>query len=108
MKLRRILKFVGVGVGLVLTIVAFFVVWNWRQLSAFPALPSSYEAKELCSCLFVEGRTQAECEAFVRQDVVPIDGRTFDMEGKSVTVRALWTETRAHHVSPRVGCVLDP
>ncbi|MEZ4448480.1 MAG: hypothetical protein R3B09_03295 [Nannocystaceae bacterium] len=106
--IRKILKYFGIAVGIVLALVAVFVLLNWSQLSAFPRLPSSYEAKELCSCLFVEGRTQEHCEAFIRQDVVPIDGRTYDMEGKSVTVRALWTESRAHHVSPRVGCVLDP
>ena len=53
-------------------------------------------------------KTQEQCEGFIRQDVVSIDGRSYDMDGKSVTVRALWTESRAHHVSARAGCVLDP
>lgn len=108
MKVRKILARLGMGLGVVLALVAGFVLWNWAQLSAFPGLPSSYEAKELCSCLFVEGRTEEQCEGFIRQDVVSIDGRTYDMDGKSVTVRALWTESRAHHVSARAGCVLDP
>lgn len=108
MKIRKILKYIGLAIGLVLALIAVFVLANWPQLSAFPGLPSAYEAKELCSCLFVEGRTQEQCEGFIRQDVVPIDGRTYDIEGKAVTVRALWTERRAHHVSARAGCVLDP
>lgn len=105
--MKRALKFFGVGLGTVIALALAFVAYNWSMLSVFPDLPSSYEAKELCSCLFVEGRSQADCEAFIRQDVVSIDGRDFDMEGKAVTVRALWNENRAHYVSPRHGCVLD-
>ncbi|MCX4242194.1 hypothetical protein [Paraliomyxa miuraensis] len=106
-KLPKLLVLLGKLLGVVLVLVAMFVAWNWSQLSAFPELPSSYEAKELCSCLFVEGRDQQHCEGFIRQDVVPIDERSYDMEGKAVSVRALWVETRAHYVSPRAGCVID-
>lgn len=105
--MKRALKIIGLGLGLVLAVVAGFVLYNWSMLSAFPGLPSSYEAKELCSCLFVEGRSQAECEGFIRQDVVGIDGRDYDLTGKAVTVRALWTSNRARYASPRHGCVLD-
>lgn len=104
---KKALKAVGMGLGVILVLVGIFVAWNWQALSAFPTLPAGYEAKELCSCLFVEGRPQPECEAFIRQDVVPIDGRSFDMEGKSVTVTALWNTRRAHYVSERFGCVID-
>ena len=104
---RRVLKFIGIGLGVLLGLVAIFVAWNWPALSAFPSLPAGYEAKELCSCLFVEGRPQPDCEAFIRQNVVPIDGRSFDMEGKAVTVTALWNTRRAHFVSERFGCVID-
>ncbi|MEZ4385870.1 MAG: hypothetical protein R3A79_31415 [Nannocystaceae bacterium] len=105
--MRKALKILGAVVGCVVAAAAVFVLFNWSTLSTFPAMPSSYEAKELCSCLFVEGRAQADCEAFVRQDVVAIDSRVYDMEGKRVRVRALWSESSAHYVSPRYGCVLD-
>ncbi len=105
--MRKVFKIVGIVVGLVLAAAATFLLLNWSTLSSFPALPSSYEAKELCSCLFVEGRTQGECEAFIRQEVVGIDGRDFDMDGKRVTVMALWPENSAHYVSRRHGCVID-
>ncbi len=106
--MKKALKVVGIGLGVLLLAVLMFVLLNWKHLRAFPRLPSGYEAKELCSCLFVEGRSQPECEAFIRQSVVPIDSRSFDMEGKKVTVTALWTSRSAHWVSPRYGCVLDP
>ena len=104
---KRILKIVGIGLGVIVGLVALFVAWNWKALSAFPSLPAGYEAKELCSCLFVEGRPQPDCEGFIRQTVVPIDGRAFDMEGKAVTVTALWNTRRAHYVAERFGCVID-
>jgi len=104
---RVLFKIIGIVVGLVLAAAATFVLFNWGALSSFPALPSSYEAKELCSCLFVEGRTKGECEAFIRQEVVAIDGRDIDVDGERVTVRALWSENSAHYVSRRYGCVLD-
>lgn len=104
---RKVLQVLGIGLGVLLGLVAIFVAWNWKALSAFPSLPAGYEAKELCSCLFVEGRPQPDCEAFIRQNVVPIDGRSFDMEGKAVTVTALWNTRRAHFVSERFGCVID-
>jgi len=107
MRIRKALKIIGTIVALVFALGAAFFLLNWTVLTSFPALPSSYEAKELCSCIFIEGRTQAECEAFIRQDVVGIDGRDFDVDGKRVTVRALWSENTAHYVSPRLGCVID-
>lgn len=106
--MKRVLKIIGVGFGMTLALGGAWVAYEWPSLSAFPALPSGYEAKELCSCMFVEGRSQADCEAFIRQSVVPIDGRSFDVEGKAVSVKALWRERRAHVVDARHGCVLDP
>jgi hypothetical protein len=105
--MKRVLKWLGLLLlGLLLGAVGVGA-YHWDALSSFPALPSSYEAKELCSCLFVEGRPQADCEKFIRQDVVGIDGRDYDMQQKTVTVRALWTENRARFVSPRLGCALE-
>ena len=104
---KKVLKAVGLVLLGILVLVGIFVAWNWKALSAFPSLPAGYEAKELCSCLFVEGRPQPDCEAFIRQNVVPIDDRSFDMEGKAVTVTALWNTRRAHYVSERFGCVID-
>jgi len=105
--MKRALKWIGIVLGAILVCAGIWVAWNWKALSAFPGLPSGYEAKELCSCLFVEGRSQPDCEAFIRQTVVPIDGREFDMEKKTVRVKALWTERSAHFVSARYGCVID-
>lgn len=80
---------------------------NWPALSSFPKLPSAYEAKEYCSCRFVEGRDATFCDRYVYQDVVPSQGHVVDEAHKRVTARALWIRSSAHWVSPKVGCVLE-
>ena len=104
--MRRALRAVGVGLLLALGVAGAWAAYQWPALSAFPGLPSGYEAKELCSCLFVEGRSQGECEGFIRQTVVPIDGRSYDMSARTVSVTALWRTRQARWVSERHGCAL--
>jgi len=106
--MKRVLKLFGLTLLGLLLLASLWVASQWPALSAFPALPGAYEAKELCSCLFVEGRDQPACEAFIRQTVVPIDRREIDLPGRAVTVTALWTTRSARYIGPRDGCVLDP
>jgi hypothetical protein len=105
--MKKILKLIGGLLLLLLVLVGGFVGYYWQEVSGFPATPSSYEAKELCSCLFVEGRPQKDCEQFIKQNIVPIDQRAFDLQKKRVTVTALWISTSAAYVSPQSGCVLE-
>lgn len=73
-------------------------------LSAFPQMPSAYDAKETCSCRWVEGRPAAYCDAWVAQSVVPMQGREVDEAARKVTSRALWTSSSAQWVDARTGC----
>ena len=94
-------------VGLVGVAVLGWLAPRWSALSTFPRMPSRYEAKETCSCRFVEGRDAAFCDAFVFQDVVPTQGRTVDESAKRVTASALWVTSSARWVSERDGCVIE-
>ncbi len=78
------------------------------SLRAFPFLPSAYDAKESCSCLFVEGRSAESCANFVAQDVVPIQARTIDTANKSVTSEALFITSTSKWVDTRQGCAAEP
>jgi len=107
MRWRPILIGAGVVVGLPVLGVLGWVAVNWAPLSSFPSMPSAYEAKEMCSCLFVEGRDQEFCDRFVFQDVVPSQGREVDLEGRRVTARALWRTHSARWVSAEYGCAIE-
>lgn len=96
--------------ALLVLIVGNVLFWTrdtLAALAAFPGMPSAYEAKEMCSCLWVEGRDDAFCDAFVHQDVVPTQGREVDTEARRVTARALWRNNSARWTSDRTGCVLE-
>ena len=105
---RNLRTGLGLFAVLVVTLGIGAVVPMWEALSAFPQMPSAYEAKEMCSCRWVEGRTAGACEKFVAQSVVPIQGRDVDEAAKKVTVHALWTSSSAHWVDARTGCAPTP
>jgi hypothetical protein len=106
--MRKIFKYLGLTLLALLVVAGALLAYFWEELSTFPGMPAAYEAKELCSCLYVEGRPEEECELFIRQNVVPIQERSYDREGKAVRVRALWTERQARYLGPKHGCVLSP
>ena len=105
--MKRVLQGLGAVLGLILLAGVGFVGWNWAVLSVFPNMPSSYEAKEYCSCRFVSERPADFCDRFVRQSVVPTQGRTVDEQGRRVTAKALWTTNSARWVDRQHGCVLE-
>lgn len=70
-------------------------------------LGTGFNAKELCSCVFVVGQDEETCAAILR--VSPDVARgSVDREARTVTSRALggWKRT-ARYVDARTGCVLD-
>ena len=79
-----------------------------KDLGSFPQMPASYEAKEMCSCLWVEKRSLDYCEAWIRQDVVKSQGHTIDEASRIVEAKALGVTARARYLGAREGCVLDP
>ncbi len=78
-----------------------------RYPNSDPALAVAFRAKEMCSCLFVEGRDEAYCRAWtqVSPDLARVEVNARD---RSVGARALllWS-ARARHVDVRRGCVLE-
>lgn len=64
---------------------------------------ATYQTKELCSCLFVEGRPQAECMTWVRgyYPMVPMNINLVMKE-----IRSKWYPEVAYYrwLGPRRGC----
>jgi|688.fasta_scaffold2674889_1 hypothetical protein len=68
-------------------------------------IATGYNAKEVCSCLFVSGRSEDDCEEWLR---VSPDIAKFkvDYETKTVTTKALGgAKSVAAFVSEREGCI---
>ena len=109
--MKGLLKVVAWGAAgitvLVVGVGGSYVAANWTVLSTFPGMPSSYEAKEYCSCRWVSNRPDDFCAAYVAQSTVPMQGREVDEAGKRVTSTALWTSSTARYVDRRRGCVLE-
>ena len=105
--MKRLIQGLAVVAVLGMLVVVGILVWGGPKLRAFPAMPSTYEAKEYCSCRFVSKRDEAFCDAFIFQDIVPTQGRVVDEEHKTVTASALLVSTTAHYVDDRVGCVIQ-
>lgn len=74
---------------------------------AFAPVPSVYHTKELCSCLFVEGRGEQQCMDYVRQSTVPVKATKIDWEQKRVSAVALGVSSSARWRGPREGCGVD-
>ena len=70
------------------------------------ALASGFSAKEVCSCIFVSGRSEDECREWTR--VSPDVARfKVDQQDKVVTAKAFWMgKTTARYVDERSGCVI--
>ncbi|MFK7929007.1 MAG: serine hydrolase domain-containing protein [Myxococcota bacterium] len=67
-------------------------------------IASGYAAKEACSCLFVTGRTEEACRAYikVKPDVAKIK---IDWDDKTVRARSLFMgKVVAKHISTEEGC----
>jgi hypothetical protein len=70
------------------------------------SLASGFSAKEVCSCIFVSGRSEDECREWTR--VSPNVARfKVDNKSKVVTANAVWMgRTQARYVDEKTGCVI--
>ena len=112
--MRRVRPWLA-GAALILLVVGLLLAWLVGALpgtrgpyrASDPALAVAYRAKEGCSCLFVQGRAEADCLAWTRAspDVARL---RVDPAARAVEARALlFWRARARFTGPRDGCVLE-
>jgi hypothetical protein len=72
-------------------------------------LLAGFSAKETCSCVFVDGQTDAYCNAY-GQDAPFTSTITIDHNAKTVTAVSVdfGGEMRTAHAVDGAGCTLDP
>jgi len=85
------------------------LIWvhaNFYHVKHFPSIISSFYAKTMCSCLFVQGHKEQYCTDYTKQ-YVPIQKATVSKAQKTVTVKGLWRTNKAKYISKRHGCMLQ-
>ncbi|TGL44704.1 hypothetical protein [Leptospira perdikensis] len=96
---------ISVILSLLFLFILFWAQWNWKHLSSFPSIISSFYSKEYCSCYFVMELSEEQCHDFARQ-WVPISEFKLDKENKSVTVKGLGRTNTTKYLSKEYGCTL--
>ena len=82
---RRFWRWIAAAAALIL---AVGLVAAWALVRPYGETGSTYLAKQLCSCVFLTGRTDASCLAENGSDVRRFDVR-IDHAGRTVSARLL-------------------
>ena len=105
-KTISIIKISLVILVILLSIAGIYITINFKKISDFTHVASGTYSKWMCSCLFVEGRSEEACHNWSRH-FIPIDKCTIDHEKKSVTVKSLGRTNSAQYMSREFGCTLQ-
>jgi len=73
------------------------------QSCVFPKAVSAYFSKEMCSCLFVVGRSETLC-ADTAKTFIDVSSYKVDMINKVVSSSFLAMSTKAKFTQDRFGC----
>ncbi len=104
--MKKIAKLIGIIFLTVFLLVGIFIGANWTDIKNFQPMASGAFSKFMCSCMFVEGRSEAECKNWSRLSV-PQQSYSVNQKEKSVTATALWHKSRARYQNKRFGCTLE-
>ncbi len=106
---KRNWKIIKSITGIIVIVLGLWIYANFEDLKYFPAIISSFTAKEMCSCLFVIEQKEPFCRRYVKQ-WLPVQKITIDRKKKIVKVKGLWITNEAKYINRRSGCVLvgDP
>jgi len=58
-----------IALGVALAVAIGAGAWGYSRLEPYARIGATYIAKQDCSCLFVEGRSQASCAAEFKPDI---------------------------------------
>lgn len=104
--MKKFIQILIIATAILIVAGTAFAIANWKHISSFPHIISSFYSKEFCSCYFVVGRSEAFCHNYARQ-YVPISEFSLDESSQSVTVTGLGITTTSAFVSEKYGCVIQ-
>ncbi len=103
--MKKIGKIAGIILIAIILVLGILLAVNWSDIKNFQPMASGAFSKFMCSCMFVEGRTEEQCKNWSRL-VVPQQSYSINRKEKSVTATALWYTSTAQYVNKRFGCSL--
>lgn len=104
--MKKIGKILGIFILAVVLLIGIFVGANWTDIKNFQPMASGAFSKFMCSCMFVEERSEEDCKNWSRL-IIPQQSYSVDKEKKSVTATALWYSNTSRYVGKRFGCTLE-
>jgi hypothetical protein len=104
--MKRAMKIAGILLLIIILTVGILLASNWKDIKNFQPMASGAYAKFMCSCLFVEGRTEEQCKIWSRLSI-PQSGYTINKKDMTVTSTALWYTSTARYKDKKLGCTLE-
>jgi len=93
-------------VGPVLGVVVLAgLVWGYRAVKPYGEIGTTYIAKQLCSCVFLTGRTDASCHAEFEPDIDRMSVRIDHAKGRVSARLAIFANSASY--SPQYGCRIE-
>ena len=89
-----------------LIILGFYVLWAWRDISAFRQVLASFHSKTFCSCYYVMRQSKDYCLDYSSQ-YLPIEDFSLDEVHKRVSTRAFGVWHSSQFESVKSGCILE-
>jgi hypothetical protein len=104
--MKKAAKIIGIVVIIMVVAMGLFIMINWSDLKNFRPMAGNVYSKFMCSCLFVEGRTEEQCRNWSRV-AIPVSAYKVDYKEKRVTATGLGLTGTSSYRGERFGCVLE-
>ncbi len=104
--MKKTVKLLSIIILAIVLLLGIFIGANWSDIKNFQPMASGAFSKFMCSCMFVEGRSEEQCKNWSRL-VIPQQGYSVNKKEKSVTATALWYSNTSRYRDERFGCTLE-
>ncbi len=104
--MKKGVKIAGIAAVILIVVLGLVILINLKDLRNFRPMAGNVYSKFMCSCLFVEGRTEEQCRNWSRV-VIPVSEYRVDYREKRVTATGLGMTGTSSYRGERFGCTLE-